>query len=296
MTGHVAIAVLASLLALPPEVCATGVPVTSAGPAFASPTTLDRSGRIVIPVTVNGRGPFRFLVDTGANRSTITTELAEHLGIAYESAPQLLMNGVTGSVAVPYVEIDHLRAGDLSFQAAQVPVLLSDHVGDVDGILGMAGLRDKRLVVDFSRDHVTISRSRLDRSLTLSIKADHVAGGLLGTRARVGGVRVLAVLDTGAERTMGNRALQVALRERADGNAIVIGTTGIAISGEYADVRRLVMDRIIVSDLRITFGDFPIFDVWGLDDKPVLIVGMDVLGTLSELSMDFRTAEVRFRR
>ena len=43
---------------------------------FASPTTRDHIGRVVVPVTLNGQGPFRFIVDTGANHSTISPQLA----------------------------------------------------------------------------------------------------------------------------------------------------------------------------------------------------------------------------
>src|SRR5262245_56308313 len=58
-----------------------------AGPEFATRTTFDRIGRIVAPVMVNGQGPFKFMVDTGANHSLISTAIAERLGIDHKSAP-----------------------------------------------------------------------------------------------------------------------------------------------------------------------------------------------------------------
>src|SRR5262245_22989425 len=45
------------------------------------PTRSDRLGRVVAPVIVNGQGPFRFIVDTGANRSAVSQALADQLGL-----------------------------------------------------------------------------------------------------------------------------------------------------------------------------------------------------------------------
>ncbi len=54
-----------------------GEPEMSAlGPQFAVPTGRDGIGRVVAPVMINGAGSFRFLVDTGANRTAISAGLA----------------------------------------------------------------------------------------------------------------------------------------------------------------------------------------------------------------------------
>ena len=46
-------------------------------PLFAAPTRLDRIGRVMTPVMVNGKGPFRFVIDTGASRSTLAPHRAK---------------------------------------------------------------------------------------------------------------------------------------------------------------------------------------------------------------------------
>src|SRR5579863_4022776 len=40
-------------------------------PLYAIPTLHDQVGRIVAAVTINGRGPFRFMLDTGCNRTVL---------------------------------------------------------------------------------------------------------------------------------------------------------------------------------------------------------------------------------
>ncbi|MBV6424611.1 MAG: hypothetical protein NAOJABEB_02424 [Steroidobacteraceae bacterium] len=287
---------LAGALATPLIPASTGpVPDPGAEPVFATPTTLDRIGRILVPVTINGQGPFRMLVDTGANRTTITTAVAMQLGLDYESAPTVVLNGVTGSASVPVVEVARMRAGDLVLDGQEVPVVLPHLVAGADGILGVAGLREQRLVVDFKRDLVTISRSRFSRDDELRIRADRVAGGLLGAHVRIGRVRALAVIDTGGQRTLGNRALQEALRADAQAHATVYGTTEATMIGDIAAVPDITMDKTVFRHVVVAFGNFHIFDVWGLADEPALIIGMDVLGAMDALSIDFRLAEIHLR-
>lgn len=271
-------------------------PLLGAEPVFATPTTLDRIGRIVIPVTINGQGPFRLMVDTGANRTIISTELAQRLGIPYLDAPQVAMNGVTGRALVPTVAIEEIRAGDVVFENLSVPVLAPELIGDFDGILGLAGLKYQRLIVDFRRDRVTISRSRSPRPDGPRIKVERVIGGLLSAPARIGGVEVLLIFDTGAQLTMGNRALQNALRADSTLKAQVFGTTEDVAMGEVANVPRIVLDRVDIRLAQVAFGDFHIFDVWELNDRPAMIVGMDVLGAMDNFAIDFRLAEIQLRQ
>ena len=269
--------------------------VIDSGPEFATPTTMDRIGRIVAPVMINGRGPFRLMVDTGANRSLITTTVADALGIDYMTAPLVTMNGVTGSAVVPAVAIDRLEAGELVFTGLQVPVVPPHLVGGAEGILGIAGLREQRLIVDFERDRVTISKAKIYNSDLFRIDAHRVAGGLLAAKARVGRVRVVAVVDTGGQITLGNRALQEALRAEARTQTEVLGTTEAVTIGDTARVPNINFGDVSIRRVQVTFGDFHIFDIWDLNDEPALIIGMDVLGALGAFMIDFRLAEIHFR-
>ena len=50
-----------------------------------------------------------------------------------------------------------------------------------------------------------------------------------------------------------------------------------------------------ITDVTLTYGDFHIFDVWQLRDTPALIIGMDILGTLGQMTIDFRHQYVYFQ-
>ncbi len=131
-------------------------------PLFASPTQLDRIGRIVAPVTINGKGPFRLVVDTGASHTTISPALAAKLGLLALPESTVVLNGVTGSAVVPAVTLERVQAGDLVLKGTRAPVITTDIMGGADGILGVAGLRHERITVDFRADRVR--RSPMARS------------------------------------------------------------------------------------------------------------------------------------
>lgn len=278
-------------------------PAPEAAPLFASSTTLDRIGRVVAPVTINGRGPFRLVIDTGASHSTFSPRLAAELGLSPSFENSIVMNGVTGTAAVPTVPVDLIQAGDVVIKRTHVPVVWSSIMAGADGILGVAGLRAERILVDFRHDKIVITRSR-SRAATggfLKIPARRVTGGLLQVDATIGGIDTRVVIDTGTERSLGNLALQNALRNaalkrnRAAGHwsdTQVFGATEQVTEGQSAVAPSIRLGPITINNTEIIYGDFHIFKVWKMDKRPGALIGMDVLGTTEALVLDFQTGEI----
>ncbi|MEA3176106.1 MAG: gag-polyprotein putative aspartyl protease, partial [Gammaproteobacteria bacterium] len=65
----------------------TEIMVEAREPRYVSPTRRDEIGRIWAPVVINGRGPFRLVLDTGASHSAITALVALALGIPTDQSP-----------------------------------------------------------------------------------------------------------------------------------------------------------------------------------------------------------------
>ena len=171
---------------------------------FASPTTRDHIGRVVVPVMINGRGPFRFIVDTGANHSTISPGLARELGLKPAEVASIILDGITGTAQVSFVTIDRLQAGDLTIGNTALPVVWAAVMAGADGILGAAGITEKCLLIDFQRNRVTISRAveAAMRANSSRVHGVRLASGLMTLETQIGTVAVRAVIDTGAERTL----------------------------------------------------------------------------------------------
>jgi predicted aspartyl protease len=276
--------------------------VDEAGPEFATPTTLDRAGRIVAPIEINGRGPFRFILDTGANRSAMSAATAARLGLVPEEGAEVSVHGITGSAVLPVVKVQSFRAGDLVFERQRLPVLPSAVFGGVDGILGIDCLQFARVEVDFELDSVTIRRSDGKRApagyLVVPARLRH--GGLLLVDGKVGKVPVKAILDTGAERSLGNEALRAALAQRSREPDETTATTVIGATPQLAEGTSFVAPAIAVggarlTNLTVTFSDLHVFKIWSLLDEPALLIGMDLLGTMQQFVVDYRRREFHFK-
>jgi len=121
---------------------------------------------------------------------------------------------------------------------------------------------------------------------------------LLMVDAYVGRVRTKAIIDTGGLRTLGNPALLAALNHgHSDGSygleTRVVDATEALQLGRTGRVPLIHLGEASIDHLDVTFGDFHVFESWGLDDQPALLIGMHVLGTLSELTIDYRRKEIQ---
>jgi predicted aspartyl protease len=267
---------------------------------FALPTTRDHIGRVVVPVKINGKGPFRFIVDTGANHCTISPGLVRVLGLT-PSTTSMTLDGITGAAQVSYVTVEQIQTGDLTIQDTVLPVVWAPVMAGADGILGAAGMSQKSLLIDFERNRVTVA-SHVEsnaRARAIKVHAARVTNGLLVVEALVGGVPTLAVIDTGAERTLGNIALRDALKQHSRSGrgfvaklTTVYGATTEVESGEIQAAPTISLGSLRMTDVAVVYGEFHIFKVWNMHDKPALILGMDVLGTVASLNIDFKKGDL----
>ncbi len=286
--------------ALPTTPPIPSVPINAPEPRFVAPTLRDRIGRIWAPVLINGKGPFRLVLDTGANRSAVTAAVAQALGIPLDVSNPLELHGVTGSATVPSIRVSDLSVGDLLIRSLVLPIV-PDALGGAQGVLGTDGLLDKRIYIDFRHDRITIKRSRGLRApygfVTIPLRInDH---RLLTTQARVASFPVTAIIDTGAESSIANLALrQELLRHKSNykfTDDVVLGATDDESAGQDAAFPTIHLGDVMIEGAHITTGDLQIFDDWNLTDKPAILIGMDALGTLDELIIDYRLHELQIR-
>src|SRR5687768_9527137 len=97
--------------------------VEARGPRYAAPTRRDRIGRVWVPVAINGRGPFRLVVDTGATTSAIVSSVARRLDLPISPTATVLVQGATGVDIVPYLMAEQMELGDLLFNQAKLLIV-----------------------------------------------------------------------------------------------------------------------------------------------------------------------------
>jgi hypothetical protein len=269
-------------------------------PRYVSPTRRDQIGRIWAPVFINGRGPFRMVLDTGASHSGVTAMVAIALGIPTDQAPPVMLRGVTGSATVPSIHVDTLSVGDLAVDSPMLPIV-PDALGGAEGILGSEGLANKRIFIDFHHDQIVITFSRGERSGRgfISVPFRSIRGQLIVVDAVVGQVHTKAIIDTGGQTTIGNLALRDALAQRNlrfHGKPDQIQGATLAIeNGEIIDTPAIQLGDIAIRDSGVTFADVYIFKQWKLTSEPAIMIGMDALGMLDTLIIDYRRHELQLR-
>lgn len=275
-------------------------PYQTATPAdFAlGPTRSDRLGRVVAPISVNGQGPFRFIVDTGANRSVLSQDLADRLGLTPSGTAQV--HSVHGVTTAPLVDAVSLHYGGLALNASQLPTLGGAVLAGEQGLLGVDGMQGRRLRLDFERNCIEIVLSRDARPLHgwTMIRGELRFGHLVVVRGYVGGVRVNMFLDSGSDSSLANLALRDALNARVRRNrgrleSVISSTAGEPVVLDDAIlIRSMRMGDLEVENVTAYVGDFHIFSLWDLAGEPSLLLGMDVLSQVRGLAIDYQRGRV----
>lgn len=268
----------------------------SASSLFACPTQPDRSGRVVAAVTLDGKGPFRFLLDSAADASMVSPRLIHVLSLHLNQGEVVRVEGATGVQELPWVNISRLQVGNVIRTDVRMPIVDGAVLQGLDGILGMAGLDAEHVEVDFTHNRVWIDGSAARAaSGYLVIPASRTLGGLLQVTARIGGVPVAAVIDTGASNTLGNAALRAALLRQMPGDespARVFGVTRQIAPGGAIRSPTIALGPIAIQHLHIVYTHVAIFRVWNLESRPAAIIGMDVLGSVSSLILDYGRSRI----
>src|SRR5947208_1121138 len=105
-----------------------------------------RGDRMTVSVRLCGSGPYQFLVDTGADRSAVSTVIASRLGLA--PAARAVLHSSTGVTTVSTARIPSLEFTRPAQKLIEAAVLESANMG-ADGIVGADVLRSQRVQFDF---------------------------------------------------------------------------------------------------------------------------------------------------
>ena len=256
---------------------------------------------MIAPMTVNGAGPFRFIVDTGANRSAVSHALAERLGLTPSGTGDL--HTVHGVTTAPLVTLESLEYGETPMGAGAVPVVQGPVLAGEHGLLGVDGMRGRRLRMDFQHRCIEIgpADAPMWRRGWTSVQGELRFGHLVVIEGRVGRRRVDVLVDTGSDATLANRAFLEQLapdlrfdRMRAE-NARGYSVSEAVVLDTRVVIPRFRMGEVQVRNVSAYVGDFHIFRLWQLIDTPALLIGMDVLMQTEAIAIDYGNATVHFR-
>lgn len=275
-------------------------PPLAIAPDLADPATelidlaADRHDRFTVPVTIDGAGPYRFMIDTGSQATAVTEFVTNQ--ITLPSLGPATLVGMASRRTVEVVELDRFEVGTRTINNISAPVLQRQHVG-ADGIIGLDTLQDFRVLIDFRKETIAVADAadkNSNRGFEIVVQARNKLGQLLITDAMVEGVKATVIIDTGAQTSLGNLALRDKIRAKRAENVETMDVNGVKLISELSYARSLSFQGLEMVNVPITFADAPAFAALGLKDKPVLSIGMQHLRLFDRVAIDFARRRILF--
>ena len=268
------------------------------GPTTTIGAGVDRTLRMTVPVTIGGSGPFAFVVDTGADRTVVSSELARSLKL--KPGDPVTMHSMAGVGSVDTVIIPELSVGGGSNADINAPSLAEEHIG-ARGLLGLDSLQGRRVVMDFRKGTFTVSDSRLRDPTdpgTIVVTARSRYGQLVLVDSDIGGIPITVIIDSGAQNSVGNLALQNLLKKRRQVRNFIpmemTDVTGTVMKADLALVDGIRIGGFTINTVAVAFADAHPFKRFGLLGRPAMLLGMDTLRAFRRVSVDFAQRKVKF--
>ena len=225
--------------------------------------------------------------------------MVDDLGVPVER-DAVRLRGVTGTAIASAVRLQKMEFGELVVEDTRVPIV-ADAFGGADGVLGGDGLENKRITIEFRKDRISVMRSHRTPAPPghAVVHFKYVPERGMRVPVQVGAVKAIGLIDTGAQVTVGNLALREALArrrgQRDQYDDVVIGITEDIQTAAMVRIPSITAGQMIVRNAPVRFTDLHIFDHWKLTSQPALLIGMDVLGTLDTLVIDYARGELQLR-
>jgi len=282
------------------ESSVTAAPESEATPINAA---TDAASHLMVDVHINGNGPYHFVVDTGADRTILASEVAVELGLS--RGEKVMLKGVVRAVLTETVSIRTMTFGSITKRHLTVPTL-SRSLLDADGYLGLDFLDRHRVTFDFQNHLLQVSEPRARfsanwvRENEARIRVSGSSGHLQALDCVVDGIPATSFIDSGAEVSAANEPLLAALARRnpafrETGSIRLIDITGGEILGKVAVVNKIrLSEALTFTDCPLVIADFLVFDAWGLRQRPALLIGMNLLRQFGKVSIDYGLQEFRF--
>ena len=261
----------------------------------------DSTTRLTLETRIDGQGPFRFVVDTGADRSVIAADVAATLGLLPNE--NVVVQGIARALPAPTVPLKNLAFGTIALDCMAAPVLSRKWLG-ADGFLGLDVIDGRRVTFDFQNHRLTVAPSAASTNWThfneVVVRVDGSKGRLRAVDCTVQDVPAIAFIDSGAQISICNTPLfdrlkRVGVTAVQGANIPLMGATGGQVQGQLTSVSSIRLGKLLFGRSRLAVSDLDVFKLWNLTEKPALFIGMDFLQQMASFTIDYGHKELRFK-
>ncbi|MBZ5610201.1 MAG: retroviral-like aspartic protease family protein [Acidobacteriia bacterium] len=162
-----------------------------------------RDGMPFVDVRINGRGPFRMLLDTGTAACMLTPDAARKAGLVYDH--RSILTTLAGEKIIPGDSNTHIQVGEASETGVEAVVTELPAVRALDpkadGVLGRSFLGRSAYLIDYGHKRLWLGSDAVRQAdrLPVAVTAPESDGRtLLPVRLEPGGRAWRLTLDSGA--------------------------------------------------------------------------------------------------
>ena len=219
---------------------------------------------IFIPVSVNDKGTYDFILDTGAGTSLLSSELARSLGVEGTETKEGQTAG--GKVTVPVGSVRSLAIGTAKVESVQVAIVDLSDVGravgmKIDGDIGYNYLKNFRVTVDYPNSTLRLAQGHYETIGQVTLKEvdfrlANAAKPLVLIQVIVNGDHHYEfALDTGCSTTMISPELAKNLRIESVPIPPITAGGGHQISASVGKLASLAIGEAQIQNLPVVIAD-----------------------------------------
>ncbi len=257
------------------------------------PIHMSDSGHILADITVNGAGPYTFIVDTAAGSTVVFDDFAQEAGLEDVTGDAVIrVQAASGAIDARLVRVGEVQMGDWTFPLDRAVSLPSPpHITDADGVLGANVLLAQPVEFALGEGFLNVYDEGIGLGAAANLGNDWIAVAIDQRLAAipfywmtvvVNGVAMDAVIDTGARRSTINPAGARALGINPDTAALaedepIRGATADETAAYVLPVATVQLGERVWGSRHLTLADLPIFERMGRAEAPTIVFGADFL-------------------
>jgi hypothetical protein len=267
--------------------CADQLVLDDDGALLVIPHEVGSQGHIIVRTTINGHGPYRFALDTGASISVVFDKIREETELELLAGKQVLVHGMIGSGHFPLTTAAELRIGKESWSNARLASLPgnSSVPREIDGILGVDFLRRYAVGVSTEDRVVRLYPPALISNRSYSgwhsipmrkLQVGHGTAFAYSINLHINKIVIPAILDLGAGFNLMNWHAARAIKVKPKGamsRKVIYGAVEDARIVAELEVLKLRVENLHWRNRIFFISGFSIFEVLDLENKPAAIVG-----------------------